>query len=169
MYAIPSYLLSRSLDNTYILPIFRWTANPIRTSSTRKGTMERNDPILCFQHCSDEKILCLQLPRLCPICHQPLKSSFMRVPPFRLPTPLVHSRDVPFLLVLRPTVCTFLECNFDTSDLHIGITDSDGVVYHYDEQGVNRDLGGWPQCLPVDILSKTSRANELSRLWDTIC
>ncbi|XP_008944879.1 PREDICTED: MKRN2 opposite strand protein, partial [Merops nubicus] len=38
------------------------------------------------------------------------------------------------------------------SDLHVGITNSSGVVYNYDAEGVRRDHAGWEQCVSVPLV-----------------
>lgn len=127
---------------------------------------EENDPILCFQHCCDSNILCLRLPDQCPICLQSLASTSLKIPPFRLPTPFVNSKDHPFALVIKPTLGSFLDSSSSvlTDDLHVGVSDSDGKVYDFDEDGINRSVNGWNQCLAVSVTNKAEY--KLTALWN---
>ncbi|XP_009864869.1 PREDICTED: MKRN2 opposite strand protein, partial [Apaloderma vittatum] len=38
------------------------------------------------------------------------------------------------------------------SDLHVGITSSNGVVYNYTEEGVGRAETGWEQCISIPLV-----------------
>ncbi|NXC11274.1 MKROS protein, partial [Orthonyx spaldingii] len=52
------------------------------------------------------------------------------------------------------------------SDLHVGITDSKGVVYHYDQEGVHRAGSGWEQCISVPLVQPDMA--ELLLQWDQL-
>jgi len=108
------------------------------------------DPILCFQHCeSGPYVLCLQCPSSCPCCCKALENESFNIPPFRLGSPLADSTYCPFSVVLKPTSGSFLHNYSKGCDLHIGITNSLGVVYDFDRNGVNIRPDGWVQCLVV--------------------
>ncbi|NXF84050.1 MKROS protein, partial [Sclerurus mexicanus] len=51
-----------------------------------------------------------------------------------------------------------------SSDLHVGITNSQGVVYNYDREGVHRARSGWEQCLCIPLLQP--HLWELQQRWD---
>ena len=126
---------------------------------------EDNEPILCFQHCENINILCLRLPDVCPLCSE-LISGCMKIPPFRLPSPFCDSKDKPFCVVIKPSSGGFLETTGSIlhDDLHVGICDSKGIVYDFDEEGLNKSVEGWPQCIAVNVVHK----NEFQVLsdWD---
>ena len=124
-----------------------------------------SDPVLCFNHCDlDVNLLCLELPSTCPLCSGDLQSTPMKIPPFRLPSPLQHSGEAPYSVVIRPTQGTFLDQYGKDSNLHVGISNSKGVVYDFDEKGLNRSLQGWSQCVAITIATRTDV--RLTSIWD---
>ncbi|KAK2177740.1 hypothetical protein NP493_582g02029 [Ridgeia piscesae] len=124
-----------------------------------------NDPIMCFHHCqTDASLLCLSLPPVCPLCEGEVYTTPMKVPPFRLPSPFLHSTEAPYCVVLRPTHGTFLEDYSNAANLHVGVTNSRGAVYDYNEKGVNRSLEGWDQCVCVPVLQQYDE--KCIALWD---
>ncbi|KAM6325432.1 MKRN2 opposite strand protein isoform 1-T1 [Podargus strigoides] len=52
------------------------------------------------------------------------------------------------------------------SDLHVGITSSDGVVYNYDEEGIHRADTGWEQCISVPLVQPDMFG--LLQQWDAL-
>ncbi|XP_005052906.1 PREDICTED: MKRN2 opposite strand protein [Ficedula albicollis] len=52
------------------------------------------------------------------------------------------------------------------SDLHVGITNSQGMVYHYDQEGVHRSASGWEQCICIPLVQPDMW--ELLQLWDNL-
>ena len=124
-----------------------------------------NDPIMCFQHCeTGANILCLTLPASCPLCKGDVYTTPMKVPLFRLPSPFVHSREARYCVVLKPTHGTFLEDYLNAANLHVGVTDSLGAVFDFNEKGVNRSIEGWDQCVCVTVLR--SYSEKCTAIWD---
>ncbi|KAK7476114.1 hypothetical protein BaRGS_00032668 [Batillaria attramentaria] len=116
----------------------------------------------CFQHCDrSTNILCCVVPIACPICQQDTSTTPMRIPPYILPSPFVASSVAPCSLVLKPTTGDFIRDYTSTANLHIGITDTRGRCYDFDEEGLH--VGNtWPHCLAVPVT--TSGAT--SPAWD---
>uniref|UniRef100_A0A8C5U0A7 MKRN2 opposite strand n=1 Tax=Malurus cyaneus samueli TaxID=2593467 RepID=A0A8C5U0A7_9PASS len=52
------------------------------------------------------------------------------------------------------------------SDLHVGITNSKGVVYNYDQEGVHRADRGWEQCIGIPLVQPDMA--ELLQQWDSL-
>ncbi|XP_030920626.1 MKRN2 opposite strand protein [Geospiza fortis] len=52
------------------------------------------------------------------------------------------------------------------SDLHVGISSSQGVVYNYDQEGVHRDGRGWEQCISIPLVQPDMW--ELLQHWDNL-
>ncbi|XP_009067916.1 PREDICTED: MKRN2 opposite strand protein, partial [Acanthisitta chloris] len=52
------------------------------------------------------------------------------------------------------------------SDLHVGITNSHGVVYNYDQEGIHRAETGWEQCLSIPLVQPDMF--ELLQQWDKL-
>ncbi|NXQ56495.1 MKROS protein, partial [Anthoscopus minutus] len=51
-------------------------------------------------------------------------------------------------------------------DLHVGITNSKGVVYNYDQEGVHRAGSGWEQCISIPLVQPDMW--ELLQQWDNL-
>lgn len=116
------------------------------------------DPgILCFQHCrKDAKIFCFELPSHCVLCKGDLHKTELRIPPFRVPYPFCRAVNKPNAVVIKPTCGDFLHNYQNSSDLHIGVTDSKGRVYEYDVDGIIVSNGKeWNECLSVQVCKKT--------------
>ncbi|XP_009957140.1 PREDICTED: MKRN2 opposite strand protein [Leptosomus discolor] len=52
------------------------------------------------------------------------------------------------------------------SDLHVGITNSNGVVYHYNEEGIHRAERGWEQCISIPLVQPDMFG--LLQQWDQL-
>jgi hypothetical protein len=126
--------------------------------------MEVHD-IRCFQHCDREKnIVCFNVPLICPLCDKDLTKSRLRIPPYIIETPFIMAEHSSCSLVIKPTVGHFLSDFTDSSNLHIGLTDSDGKVHEFDERGITVGDRSWTHCLCVKILDDN---DQLEEEWDT--
>jgi len=131
--------------------------------------MNIDDPgILCFQHLRNEaKVFCFQVPSICKFCNADLLTNELRIPPFKIPYPFKTSSNEPNTLVIKPTLGDFLNNYENSSDLHIGVTDSEGFVIEYDINGLRRSKAhNWNQCLPIKILNCVTPS--LRSYWDEI-
>ncbi|XP_070534043.1 MKRN2 opposite strand protein-like [Ptychodera flava] len=126
----------------------------------------RERGILCFNHCSPVNVLCFEIPDDCPVCGVSLDSSPCLSPPFRIPSPFANAKAIPYSVVIKPTVGTFLQDFKGNSNLHVGITNSKGAVYNYDEGGLHKDKDkySWQQSISIPLLDKYD--DELMELWD---
>lgn len=154
--------------------IYRLIADPVYT-----WTM--SDPgIVCFQHCGS-KIFCWSLPPICPACSTDLLGDRFELLPFRLPYPFVKPHQHPCSIILKPTTGDFLKLGsysfgdvynhkqtlidcccccwnsdyFNSTDLHIGLTTSTGVIVEFDQRGLRKTFDKtakcpWAQSLLVD-------------------
>ncbi|XP_026713422.1 MKRN2 opposite strand protein [Athene cunicularia] len=52
------------------------------------------------------------------------------------------------------------------SDLHVGITNSNGVVYNYNEEGIHRSETGWEQCISIPLVQPDMFG--LLQQWDKL-
>ncbi|KAK6167975.1 hypothetical protein SNE40_021889 [Patella caerulea] len=115
--------------------------------------MQNQSELRCFQHCDrSTNIICFDVPEHCPLCGKNTSETESRIPPYILPSPIAAAVKWPRSLVLKPTDGDFL-CDFTkTSNLHIGVTDSTGTVYDFDEYGLH--VGSpWLRCIQVPVLS----------------
>ena len=66
----------------------------------------------------------------------------------------------PFSICVKTTVGTFH--NYSRSSLlHCGVSNSTGVVYHFDEHGLHVSESGWPDCVSVPILPASESVRSL--------
>ncbi|XP_078591690.1 MKRN2 opposite strand protein-like [Branchiostoma floridae x Branchiostoma japonicum] len=121
--------------------------------------------ILCFRHDTcypTTDILCLDVPPTCPLCSRPIQT--LLDPPFAIPYPFVDGHSRPFSMVVKPTRGSFLSDYRRSDDLHVGVTNSEKVVFNFDETGVHRDTTGWEECITVRLLQ--DKDFELRECWD---
>lgn len=122
--------------------------------------MEGKD-IRCFQHCDRKKnILCFSVPQICPLCGGDTTQTEMRIPPYLIESPFTDARYSQCSILVKPTIGHFLYSFDNSSDLHIGVSNSSGVVYEFDERGVVVGGDNWSCCLTVDL------QNIDTELWD---
>ena len=120
--------------------------------------------IKCFQHCDrDKNLLCFTVPLTCPLCAEDLTRSRLRIPPYIIEAPFNAAEYSPCCLVIKPTVGHFLSDFTDNSNLHIGLTDSEGKVHEFDERGVSVGDESWTHCLSVKLLNDY---DQLQNEWD---
>ncbi|XP_064288276.1 MKRN2 opposite strand protein isoform X1 [Passer domesticus] len=121
--------------------------------------------VLRVRHCR-ALLYCRRVPPRCPACGGDLRAAGLAAAPVRLHCPFRHGHGQPRAFLIRPTRGTFLDGYDGRSDLHVGITDSRGVVYSYDQEGVHRDGSGWEQCICVPLLQPDM--GELLQQWDQL-
>lgn len=108
--------------------------------------------ILCFEHCGKKVFSQTSLPEFCPSCNVDLRSCDLKIPPFAVPSPFKRALDFPSSLVIKPTKGNFLVDYTNKSNLHIGVTDSQGEVVEFDQSGVHKDrTEDWNHCLVVNL------------------
>lgn len=118
--------------------------------------MSHDHSFLCFQHCErNVNCYCLSLPENCPLCQSELAFSELRIPPFRVNIPLSTGERTQLSLLIRPTNGSFVT-NFKQGDaLHIGISNSQGKIFDFDENGINfvNNQTEWNHCLSIGLNS----------------
>ncbi|XP_054708549.1 MKRN2 opposite strand protein-like isoform X3 [Uloborus diversus] len=83
----------------------------------------------------------------------------------QIPYPFRCACREPNAIVIKPTEGDFLNNYANSSNLHIGITDSKGNVYEYDYSGISQNNGdSWSQCFPIKIFN--SKSSCLPSEWD---
>jgi len=132
---------------------------------TKKGKPRVNaDPgLLCFTHCDNKAIYCLEIPAKCPICEQPLRGLGSQLEPYKVEYPFVRAEQTACALVIKPAKGNFMRDYQLNSDLHIAATTSSGMVVEFDKDGVTRGYSEeWNQCLAV----KKMEYDLWFRRWD---
>ncbi|KFO27463.1 MKRN2 opposite strand protein [Fukomys damarensis] len=114
-------------------------------------SMEAGKPLIKFNHCK-RSIYSFGVPRCCPLCQEALGLAELANAPVSACSPFTNGHQEKCCFLLRPTQGTFLREYDGKSDLHVGITNTNGVVYNYDGRGVQRDRTGWEQSLAVPLL-----------------
>ncbi|KAM9099841.1 MKRN2 opposite strand protein [Sarcophilus harrisii] len=112
---------------------------------------EAGHPVVRFRHCG-KNIYCFRVPDFCPVCHQPMSFRTLDEAPITIATPLIHGHQEQCAFLLKPTQGTFLREYDGNADLHVGITNTHGTVYNYNEQGIHRDDAGWEESISIPLL-----------------
>ncbi|XP_008571097.1 PREDICTED: putative uncharacterized protein C3orf83 homolog [Galeopterus variegatus] len=107
--------------------------------------------LIKFNHC-EKSIYSFSVPQCCPLCHQDVGSRKLEEAPVSISNPFTNGHQEKCSFLLRPTQGTFLREYDGRSDLHVGITNTKGVVYNYNVHGVQRDEAGWEQSLSIPLL-----------------
>ncbi|CAM9734043.1 unnamed protein product [Lampetra fluviatilis] len=107
--------------------------------------------LVLFSHCGPRVVVGVRVPPLCPLCGASLGGAPLPEPPVSLRAPLSSAHSSPHQLAVRPTRGAFLTDYHEGVDLHVGISDSQGGVYHFWEGGVSRDACGWGSCVCVPL------------------
>ncbi|XP_063267903.1 MKRN2 opposite strand protein [Prinia subflava] len=121
--------------------------------------------VLRVRHCR-ALVYCRRAPPRCPACGGDLRRAGLAAAPVRLRCPFRHGHGQPRAFLVRPTRGTFLHDYDGHGDLHVGITNSKGVVYSYDQQGVHRAGSGWEQSICIPLVQPDMW--ELLQRWDEL-
>jgi len=123
--------------------------------------------IFCLEHCKGQKIFSFRIPPCCTYCGTGLNDCILRIPPFRLPSPFRDAKMCPCSIVLKPTKGDFLTDYKNSDNLHIGVTNSSGVVYEYDMNGLTfHKTSNWKRCLAIKDFNKDKDFGSWSQYWD---
>ncbi|KAM8759034.1 MKRN2 opposite strand protein isoform 1-T1 [Rhynchonycteris naso] len=112
---------------------------------------EAGKPLIIFNHCR-KYIYSFSVPRCCPLCRQDVGSRKLEEAPVSISNPFTNGHQEKCSFLLRPTQGTFLREYDGRSDLHVGVTNTNGVVYNYTMHGVQRDETGWEQTVSIPLL-----------------
>ncbi|XP_016065401.1 PREDICTED: MKRN2 opposite strand protein isoform X2 [Miniopterus natalensis] len=112
---------------------------------------EAGKPLIKFNHCR-KCIYSFSVPRRCPLCRQDVGSRKLEEAPVSISNPFTNGHQEKCSFLLRPTQGTFLREYDGRSDLHVGIANTNGVVYNYTMHGVQRDEAGWEQSISIPLL-----------------
>ncbi|KAM5231826.1 MKRN2 opposite strand protein [Hipposideros larvatus] len=112
---------------------------------------EVGKPLIKFNHCR-KYIYSFSVPRCCPLCRQDVGLMKLEEAPVSISNPFTNGHQEKCAFLLRPTQGTFLRDYDGRSDLHVGITNTNGVVYNYTMHGVQRDEAGWEQSISIPLL-----------------
>ncbi|XP_043563899.1 MKRN2 opposite strand protein isoform X1 [Chiloscyllium plagiosum] len=119
--------------------------------------------VVMFRHCGKD-IYCFNVPEQCPICGQSLLGRRLEDAPVSIPNSFVDGHHEKCSFLIKPTKGSFLRDYDGRSDLHVGISNTSGVVYNYIETGVQRDGCGWEECVCVPLVQPDMYS--LINQWD---
>ncbi|XP_062924220.1 MKRN2 opposite strand protein-like [Mobula hypostoma] len=119
--------------------------------------------IITFRHCGKD-IYCFNVPVECPICGQSLLGRRLEDAPVSIPNCFVDGHQEKCSFLIKPTKGSFLREYDGQADLHVGISNTQGIVYNYIETGVQRDDCGWEECISVPLVQ--SDTYNLINQWD---
>ncbi|XP_062843182.1 MKRN2 opposite strand, tandem duplicate 1 [Trichomycterus rosablanca] len=138
-----------------------------------------NKTVIRFRHCgkdiyrfSEPNVSCSLLDEqregyndsnVCPVCCNPLHLGLLDAP-VALPCPFSDGHRAPcaFLIGANSGVWTIGE--WSDTELHVGLSDSKGLVYNYTLAGVQKDERGWEQCVCISLVPPLR--HDLTELWD---
>ncbi|KAJ8259851.1 hypothetical protein GJAV_G00174200 [Gymnothorax javanicus] len=99
----------------------------------------------------------------CPVCHGRPKFNLLEAP-VTVPCPFTNGHNVPCAFTVGSMLGPLHISEEDDSELHIGITNSKGVVYNYTLTGIRKDEFGWEECISVPLVQPDRKA--LMEQWD---
>ncbi|XP_026788806.2 MKRN2 opposite strand protein [Pangasianodon hypophthalmus] len=119
--------------------------------------------VIKFRHC-DKDIFCFFVPEECPECGMSFSGRRLEEAPISIPNPFTNGHKTPCAFLIAPAEENTLREYDGGSDLHTGITDTNGVVYNYTKSGVRRDREGWEHCISI-MLVQPDMYNLINQ-WD---
>ncbi|XP_050813876.1 MKRN2 opposite strand protein [Gopherus flavomarginatus] len=126
-------------------------------------SLDSEKGLIKFSHCKKD-IFCSYVPKLCPVCGQSLNYRRLEDAPVSIPSPFVNGHRQKCSFLLKPTTGTFLREYDGSSDLHVGISNTNGLVYNYNETGIHRVELGWEQCISIPLVQPDMYG--LLQQWD---
>ncbi|XP_071015468.1 MKRN2 opposite strand protein [Oncorhynchus clarkii lewisi] len=107
--------------------------------------------VIKFSHCQKD-IFCFFIPEKCPECGVSFSSGRLEEAPIRIPNPFSNGHKTPCCFLVAPAEENNLREFDGGSDLHTGITDTNGVVFNYTKPGVRQDQRGWEMCISIPLI-----------------
>ncbi|KAJ7994388.1 hypothetical protein DPEC_G00248770 [Dallia pectoralis] len=118
--------------------------------------------VIKVSHCQKD-IFCFFVPEECPECGMNFSGCRLEEAPINIPNPFSNGHKTPCCFLVAPAENTHRDFDGGT-DLHTGITDSNGVVFNYTRTGVQRDQSGWERCIRVPLVQPNMFS--LLNQWD---
>ncbi|XP_061899236.1 MKRN2 opposite strand protein-like [Entelurus aequoreus] len=128
--------------------------------------MELGD-LLRFTHCGKTVFTLADAAGLwCPVCGQKVRFALSDAP-VRIRSPIRdgHHASCCFLVTSQGGTASLSEEK--DSELHVGISSSDGLVFSYTEFGVQRQVQGWEQSIIIPLVAPGNHISDFKRKWDT--
>ncbi|XP_016340082.1 MKRN2 opposite strand, tandem duplicate 1 [Sinocyclocheilus anshuiensis] len=101
--------------------------------------------------------------RSCPICHHTLAFGLLDAP-VALTCPIRNGHTVPCAFLIGSMHGPSHLGEWHDTEIHVGLSNSEGLVYNYTLSGVRRDVRGWEQCVCIQLCPPWR--DELRESWD---
>ncbi|XP_034142637.1 MKRN2 opposite strand protein isoform X3 [Esox lucius] len=128
--------------------------------------------ILKFNHCGKtiytfdkNRLQAENTERKCPICQEHMRFSLLEAP-IIVPSPFSNGHKVPCAFLIGSSLGPAFLSELQDSEMHVGVTNSQGVVYSYTSSGVQKEKQGWEQCLCVPLVAPGTGSDSFGTLWD---
>lgn len=99
----------------------------------------------------------------CPVCQQSLRFGLLDAP-VALPCPFRSGHTVPCAFLIASAHGPSHLGEWHDTEIHVGLSDSAGLVYNYTLSGVRRDERGWERCVCMQLCPE--RTPERRESWD---
>ncbi|XP_047005276.1 MKRN2 opposite strand, tandem duplicate 1 isoform X2 [Ictalurus punctatus] len=100
---------------------------------------------------------------VCPVCRNALVLGLLDAP-VALPSPFTNGHETQCSFLLGANEGPWYLGEWRETELHVGLSDSKGLVYNYTLAGVQRDEHGWEQCVSIQLVPPYRQ--DLTQLWD---
>ncbi|XP_030634116.1 MKRN2 opposite strand, tandem duplicate 1 [Chanos chanos] len=101
--------------------------------------------------------------KTCPICSGPLKFSLLDAPRI-VPCPFSNGHRVPCAFIIGSVHGPLFLGEWSDTELHVGISNSEGLVYNYTLSGIRTEEQGWEQCICIRLVPPCRE--DLTEVWD---
>ncbi|XP_028854838.1 MKRN2 opposite strand, tandem duplicate 1 isoform X2 [Denticeps clupeoides] len=100
---------------------------------------------------------------VCPVCSERLRFGLLGAP-VAVPSPFIVAHAAPCAFVVGSVHGPYFLGEWNDTELHVGITNSRGLVHNYTISGIRKDQCGWEQCVCVPLLQPGT--DRRTALWD---
>ncbi|KAL1007874.1 hypothetical protein UPYG_G00092830 [Umbra pygmaea] len=128
--------------------------------------------VLKFNHCGrtiytfDQNRLQTQnTERKCPVCQEPMRFSLLEAP-IIVPCPFSNGHNTPCAFLIGASLGPAFISELQDKEIHVGVTNSQGVVYSYTSLGIQRQKQDWEQCLCIPLVAPGIGTDSFHTLWD---
>ncbi|KAF7693208.1 MKRN2 opposite strand, tandem duplicate 1 [Silurus meridionalis] len=121
------------------------------------------ETIVKFRHCGKDIYSFSKQQNVCPACHDHLILRILDAP-VALPSPFTNGHQTHCSFLIGATEGPWCLNEWSETELHVGLSDSTGLVYNYTLSGVQRDEHGWEQCVSIQLVPPYRE--DLKQLWD---
>ncbi|XP_067287833.1 MKRN2 opposite strand, tandem duplicate 1 [Pseudorasbora parva] len=102
--------------------------------------------------------------RQCPVCRQTLTFGLLDAP-VAITCPFTNGHKVSCAFLIGSVHGPSHLGEWSDTEIHVGLSNSEGLVYNYTLSGIRRDAQGWENCVCIPLAPPERR--ELRELWDT--